>query len=88
MGARIAQLDSARLRPGSSVVQVPAGAGNFSLHHRVHRPPIQRVPGDLFLGLNRPRREADHSHPSSAEVKNAWGYTFTPPTRLHGVVLS
>jgi hypothetical protein len=23
--------------------------------------------------------EADHSHPSSAEVKNAWGYTSTPP---------
>jgi hypothetical protein len=23
--------------------------------------------------------EADPSHPSSAEVKNAWSYTFTPP---------
>jgi len=29
-----------------------------------------------------------HSPPSSAEVKNAWSYTFTPPVRLHGVVLS
>jgi hypothetical protein len=25
---------------------------------------------------------------SRAEVKNAWGYTSTPPIRLHGVVLS
>jgi hypothetical protein len=26
--------------------------------------------------------------PSSAEVKNAWNYTSTPPIRFHGVVLS
>jgi hypothetical protein len=25
--------------------------------------------------------------PSSAEVKNVWSYTCTPPIRLHGVVL-
>jgi hypothetical protein len=25
--------------------------------------------------------------PSSAEVKNAWSYTSSPPIRLHGVVL-
>jgi hypothetical protein len=24
-----------------------------------------------------------HSPPSSAEVKNAWSYTSTPPIRLH-----
>jgi hypothetical protein len=30
------------------------------------------------LGVKRPRREADHSPPSSAEVKNAWIYTSTP----------
>jgi hypothetical protein len=28
------------------------------------------VAGALYLGLKRPRREADHSPPSSAEVKN------------------
>jgi hypothetical protein len=33
-------------------------------------------------------READHSPQSSAEVKNAWSYTSTPPIRLHGVMLS
>jgi hypothetical protein len=27
------------------------------------------------LGVKRPGREADHSPPSSAEVKNAWSYT-------------
>jgi len=35
-----------------------------------------------------PGREADHSPPSSAEVKNAWSYTSTPPICLHGVVLN
>jgi hypothetical protein len=43
------------------------------------QPPIQRVPGALSLGVKRPGREADHSPPSSAEVKNALRYTSTPP---------
>jgi hypothetical protein len=51
------------------------------------QPPIQWVPGS-FPGVKRPRREADHSSPSSAEVKNAWTYTSTPPIRLHCMVLS
>jgi hypothetical protein len=51
-----------------------AGAGIFSLHHRVQddsgtQPPIQWVPGALTLGVKRPGREADHSPPSSVEVK-------------------
>jgi hypothetical protein len=33
------------------------------------QPPIQWVPVALSLGVKRPRREADHSLPSSAEVK-------------------
>jgi hypothetical protein len=33
-------------------------------------------------------READHSPPTSVEVKNACSYTFIPPIRIHGVVLS
>jgi hypothetical protein len=33
------------------------------------QPPMQWVPGTLSLGVNRPGREADHSPPSSAEVK-------------------
>jgi len=33
------------------------------------QPPTQWVPGALFLGVKRPGREADHSPPSSAEIK-------------------
>jgi hypothetical protein len=32
------------------------------------------------LGVKRPGREADHSLPSSTEVKNAWSYTSNPHT--------
>ena len=35
-------------------------------------PPIQRAPG-----INRPRLDAEHSPPSSAQVKNEWSYTST-----------
>jgi hypothetical protein len=52
------------------------------------QPPIQWVPGDLSLGVKRPGHKADHSHPSSAEVKNAWSYNSTPSIRLQGVALS
>jgi hypothetical protein len=31
------------------------------------------------LGVKRPRREADHSPPASAEVKKMWICTSTPP---------
>jgi len=39
------------------------------------QPPIQWVPGALSLGVKQPRRDADQSHPSCGEVKNAWSYT-------------
>jgi hypothetical protein len=42
------------------------------------QPPIQCVPGALSLGIKRPGREADHSPPSSVEVKNMWIFTSTP----------
>jgi hypothetical protein len=65
--------------------QSQQGVGNFSLHHRVQTgsadhplPLIQYVPGALSVGIKRPGREADHSPPSSADVKNAWSYTSTP----------
>jgi hypothetical protein len=57
-----------RMDDRGSRVRFPAGAGNFFLHHRV-QPPIQGVPEALSLGVKRPGREADHSPPSSAEVK-------------------
>jgi hypothetical protein len=58
-----------------SRVRFPAGAGDFSLHHRVqngsgaHPASYPMVPGVLSLGVKRPGRETDHSPPSSAEVK-------------------
>jgi hypothetical protein len=83
-GTRTAQWYSAGLRAGWSGVRVPARVGNFFLHHR--RPdqlwgPLSLLSNGyqgLFPGVKRPRREVDHSTPSSAEVKNAWRYTSTP----------
>jgi hypothetical protein len=78
---------------GSSV-RFPAGAGNFSLHHRVlngsgtHPASYSMGNRGFFLGVKQPGREADHSPSSSAEVKNAWSYTSIPLIRLHGVMLS
>jgi hypothetical protein len=77
-----------------SRIRFPAGAGNFSLHHRVqngsgaHPSSYPMGTRDSFLGVKRPGRESDYSPASSAEVKNAWGYTSISPIRLHGVVLS
>jgi hypothetical protein len=74
-----AQCCSSGLWAGWSVVRVPAEAGNFSLHHRVqtgsgaHPASYPLVTRGSFPG-----GEADHSPPSSVEVKNAWSYTSTP----------
>jgi hypothetical protein len=75
-------------------VRFPAGFG-FFFFTTVSRtalgatqPPIQWVPGALFLGVKRPGREADHSPPSSAEVNECAELYFHTPIRLHGVVLS
>jgi hypothetical protein len=43
------------------------------------QPPIQRVPEALSLRVERPRRESNHSCPSSADVKNSSSYASTPP---------
>jgi hypothetical protein len=65
----------------------------LSLHHRVqtgsgaHPASYPMGTRALSLGVKRSEREADHSPPSRAEVKYAWGYASTPPIRLHGVVL-
>jgi hypothetical protein len=58
-----------------SRVRFSAGAGNFSLHHRVQNGsgahPAFNAMGTRgsFPGVKRPGREADHSPPSNAEVK-------------------
>jgi hypothetical protein len=52
------------------------------------QPPIKWVPGALSLGIERLGREADHSHPSSAEVKEWMELYLHFPISLQGVVLS
>jgi hypothetical protein len=58
-------------------VRILAGVGTF-LFDTASRPAvgptqplIQWVPGTLSLGVKQVGHEADHSPPSSAEVKNA-----------------
>jgi hypothetical protein len=70
-----------------SRVRFPAGAGNFSLHYRIQNGagahPASHPMGTRgsFPGVKRPGREADHSPPSSAEVKE-WvkPYLHSPNT--------
>jgi hypothetical protein len=64
------------------------------------QPPIQWVPRAFTPEVQWLGHEADHSHPSSAKVKNAWSYASTSQyvfmawclikqkIHLHGVVLS
>jgi hypothetical protein len=50
----------------------------FRLALGLTQAPIQWVAGALSLGVKQLGHEADHSPPSSAEVKNEWCYTSTP----------
>jgi hypothetical protein len=45
-------------------------------------PPIQWVAGTLSLGLKQPEREADHSPPSSAKVKECVELYLHSPNML------
>jgi hypothetical protein len=89
-----AQWYSSGLRDGWAGVRVPAGAGNFSLHHRVqtgsgvHKASYPMGTGGFFPGVKRRGREADHSIHLVPMSKNSWIYTSTPLIRLHSVVPS
>jgi hypothetical protein len=69
---------------GEVGVRVPVGA-RFSLLRSVQtgfgvQPTSCPIgTGTLSPGAKRPEREADHSHPTSAEVKKTWVYTSIPP---------
>jgi hypothetical protein len=64
-----------------SRVRFSAGTGNFFFTTasrtalRPTQPPIQWVPGALSLGVKQPGHEADHSPPSSAEVRE-WAVLY------------
>jgi hypothetical protein len=77
-----------------SRVRFPARAGNFSLHHCVQNDsgshPASYPMGNrgFFPGVKRPGRKADHSPPSSAEVKECMELYLHSPIRLHGMMPS
>jgi hypothetical protein len=71
----------------ASRVRFPAGLGIFLFTTASRtalgptQPPIQWVPAALSLGVKRPGLEADHSPPSSAEVKECVElYLHSPDT--------
>jgi hypothetical protein len=72
-------------------VRVPIGSRIFlspcRSDYEATQPHIQWVPGTLSPEVERSGREADHSPPTSAEVKETCVY-ISIPTRLHGVVLN
>jgi hypothetical protein len=62
-----------------SRIRLPAGAGNFFLHHRVQNSSgAHSASYPMGTGGSFPGGKADHSPPSSAEVKNEWSYISTP----------
>jgi hypothetical protein len=73
-------------------VRVPVGSRIFSTSSRPAlgstQPPVQWVPGALSPGIKQQGREADHSPPTSAEVKKDVDLCIHSPIRLHGVVLN
>jgi hypothetical protein len=50
-------------------VLFPRGEGVFLLDSRPDHPPVRRLPAVVSSGVKRPQRKADHSPPSSVEVK-------------------
>ena len=48
------------------------------------QPLVQWVSGVIFVGIKQVGREADHSSPSIAEVKNEWSYASALAC-LHGM---
>jgi hypothetical protein len=81
------------LEERGSRFRFPAEAGNFSLHHRfqngcgAHPASYPTGTRGSFSGVKRPGREAVHSLPSSADVKECVELYLHSPIGLHGVVI-
>ena len=73
------------------MVQIPAGTKEFSRLQNVqtdsgaHLASCLLDTGVLPWRIKQPGHDVDHSHPSSAEVKNEWSYTSAPHICVHGV---
>jgi hypothetical protein len=72
---RVSCLGRGKAFPFSIIVQMVFGPSQST---------IQGIPG-FFPGVKQPGREANHSLPSSSEVRNECSYTATPTTCLQGV---
>ena len=77
------------LRDGRSAVRILTGAIYFFLKNsgralRLRLSPIQWV-SSFSGGKKRQWSAILHLSPSSAENKNVWNYTSTPPIRPHGM---
>jgi hypothetical protein len=76
---------AATLRPVRSGVGISAGPRDFYFLHKHPCPSHQTSYSvDTAALLSQPRREANHSLPSSAQVKNEWSCISTSLIRLHG----
>jgi len=80
------------LRFGRSRIRIPTGAWYFSVLQNIHTASgahptsYSVITGTLSLwggGLKLP--EIDHSFPSSAEFKNEWSSSYTPPACVQDV---
>jgi hypothetical protein len=60
-------------------IRFPEGE-TMSFVSRASKPALGPTQPPISPGVKRMGREADHWSPASAEVKNAWSYTSTPPS--------
>jgi hypothetical protein len=60
---------------------------NYSAHSEIETKFGEVYSEEVMPEVKRPGREADHSPPSSAEVKECVELDLHSPIRLHGVVL-
>ena len=80
----------AETRTRQSEALIPGGARDllFSKTSQTGygaQPTAYSLGSGSFPGIKRAEREVDHSPASSAEVKNGWSYTSTPPISPYGV---
>jgi hypothetical protein len=88
-GSAVGVATGYRLDGRGAEIRVPEGSRMISFPSRPDRFWGQpRVAGDLSPGIERQKREDIHSSPTNGEVKKTWVYTFTPPIRLHVVLLN
>jgi len=69
-----------RLRSWRPLLHSEYGEGIFLFVTSSTTLPIKCVAVAHSPGVKRPGREADHSPPSTSEIKNTWSYTSTPHT--------